>query len=354
MKLSPAEMRTVAGAAFALAGAFAPAHVQAQSYQASLPPYNKVVIVIEENQQEATIIGNRAAPYTNFLATHGALLTNSYGAEHPSQPNYLSLFSGSDQNSYSDNPIPAADLPFSGPNLGSELLHSGYSFVGYSEDLPYTGDNTSQFAAAPGDPPLTHDYARKHNPWANWQNDAFSANIENQGSNYLPSWTNEPFTPFAAISARGHFDALPTVSIVVPDQQHDDHGVTGGLSGNALFAAGDAWLQTNLSAYATWATTHNSLLIVTWDEDDYSSINKIPTIFYGAWVKPGRYPESQSWSFTSLINGDTEPSGAPQYTAVQGVNHWNVLRTVEDIFGLPHVGQSGKVQTITDIFEPGL
>ncbi|HEX5324284.1 MAG TPA: alkaline phosphatase family protein [Capsulimonadaceae bacterium] len=315
----------------------------------SLPAYDKIVIVIEENQQEVTIIGNPSAPYTNALAAGGALITNSYGCEHPSQPNYLDLFSGSDQNVYGDA-LPAT-FPFSVENLGAELLHHGLTFVGYSEDLPFAGDATDTTAAGPADPPGTADYARKHNPWANWQNDDFSANIDNQGSNYLPSWTNQPLTPFTAISMSHKFPVLPTVSIVVPNQQHDDHGVSGGLSGNALIAAGDTWLQQNIGAYANWAKTHNSLLIVTWDEDDFSASNRVPTIFYGAHVRPGQYPELNQVSFTSLINADNQPSGAPQYDAVQGINHWNVLRTVEDIYGLGHVGQSEKVQPITDLFK---
>ena len=45
--------------------------------------------------------------------------------------------------------------------------------------------------------------------------------------------------------------------------------------------------RTNISAYATWAKAHNSLLIVTWDEDDYTENNQIPTVFYGAHVRPG-------------------------------------------------------------------
>ena len=44
-------------------------------------------------------------------------------------------------------------------------------------------------------------------------------------------------------------------------------------------ASGDTWLAQNLSAYAEWAKTHNSLLIVTWDEDNFGSTNLIPHDF---------------------------------------------------------------------------
>ncbi len=315
----------------------------------ALPAYTKIVLVMEENQKYNTIIGNTSAPYTNFLARNGAVITQSYGSEHPSEPNYNDLFSGADQNIYDDG-VPAT-FPFSSENLGAQLLHHGLTFAGYSEDLPYAGDSTDVFAAAPGDPAGTEDYARKHNAWCNWQNDASPASIDNLGSNYLPSDTNQPLTPFTNISSAGQFQNLPTVSIIVPNQQHDDHGVSGGASGHQLIADGDKWLHDNLSAYAKWATSHNSLLVVTWDEDDYSSINRVATIFYGAHIKPGHYAEPLLKSYASTVNADGQPSGAPNYQPIHGITHWNVLRTIEDIYHLNYAGQVNKVTTITDIFK---
>lgn len=314
-----------------------------------LPAYDHVVIVMEENQQAITIKDNPSCPYSNWLFNHGAYITESWGVEHPSQPNYFDLFAGEDENQYADSLPASAPQPNSADNLGAELMHHGLSFAGYSEDLPSVGDNTDLFANDPADPAGTEDYARKHNPWCNWQNDAYYANIGNLGSNYLPSTVNQPFSTFATMT---DYSQLPTVSIIVPNQQHDDHGVAGGLSGDPLLAAGDTWLQNNLSAYAAWAKNHNSLLIVTWDEDDYTSINQIPTVFYGAKVKDGQFPEFGSLAYTSVINGVGQPSGAPIYRMVHGINHWSILRTVEDIYGTGYAGQSNKVTPVTDVFVP--
>jgi phosphatidylinositol-3-phosphatase len=74
-----------------------------------------------------------------------------------------------------------------------------------------------------------------------------------------------------------------------------------------------------------WAQTNNSLLIVTWDEDDNTSVNQIPTIFVGPMVKPGQYSEK--------------------------INHYNVLRTLEAIYGLPYAGQSQSVKTILGVWQ---
>jgi len=64
---------------------------------AQVPTPAHVVVVIEENHGYSQIIGSPQAPYINTLATQGALFTKSYALTHPSQPNYLGLFSGSTQ-----------------------------------------------------------------------------------------------------------------------------------------------------------------------------------------------------------------------------------------------------------------
>ena len=96
-----------------------------------------VVVVIEENHGYERIIGNPDAAFINELAARGALLTNSHGIQHPSQPNYLALFSGSTQGVTDDRPVPGT--PLNGPNLGAALIAKGYTFAGYSEGLPAIG-----------------------------------------------------------------------------------------------------------------------------------------------------------------------------------------------------------------------
>src|SRR5438093_9035376 len=70
---------------------------------APLPRPDHLVLLIEENRGYSQIIGSTSAPYINSLAQRGALMTNSFAIEHPSQPNYLDLFSGSNQGITSDS-----------------------------------------------------------------------------------------------------------------------------------------------------------------------------------------------------------------------------------------------------------
>ena len=247
-------------------------------------PPDHVVVVMEENHSFSSIIGSSSAPYINSLAQQGALFTQSFAIEHPSQPNYLDLFSGSNQG-VTDDSCPHT---FSGENLGSELTAASQTFTGFSEDLPSAGSTVCTSGA----------YARKHSPWINFTNVATSA--------------NQPFTSFPT-----DFTTLPTLSFVIPNLNDDMHDGT--------IAQGDTWLQQHIDAYVQFAQTHNSLLIVTWDEDDNSSSNQIPTIFVGPMVKQGQFSET--------------------------INHFNILRTLEDLYGLTHVGSAATATPISDVWK---
>jgi phosphatidylinositol-3-phosphatase len=62
-----------------------------------LPRPDHVLVVVMENKDPGEIIGNAAAPYLTGLARAGASFTDAHAETHPSQPNYLALFSGSTQ-----------------------------------------------------------------------------------------------------------------------------------------------------------------------------------------------------------------------------------------------------------------
>lgn len=248
-----------------------------------VPRPDHIVVVVMENRSYSEVIGNRSAPFINSLAGSGALFTQSFAITHPSEPNYLALFSGS-THGLSDDSCPHA---YPGSNLAAELLHAGSSFAGYAEGLPSAGYQGCSSGA----------YARKHVPWAD-----FPA---------LPASLSQPFTAFPS-----DYTQLPALSFVVPNLDHDMH--------NGTIAQGDQWLQRNLGSYAQWAAGHNSLLVLTWDEDDHSAHNQIPTIITGASVKPGRYSEH--------------------------VTHYRLLRTLQACEALPPIGHSANTTPITDIW----
>lgn len=260
--------------------------------QTPLPRPDHIVVVIEENHSLAQILDSPAAPYFNALIKTGALLTNAYGITHPSQPNYIALFAGSTEGVIAN----VCPLVLTVPNLRSTLAQVGRSFVGYSEDLPAVGSTDC----------IVGSYVRKHNPWVNWQASPL---------NQVPSTENRPFADFPT-----DFSSLPTLSIIVPNQQNDMHD---GKDPERIRRA-DEWLKAHLSRYVQWAETHNSLLIVTWDEDDGKSANHIPMMVVGPMVRQGHYDER--------------------------TDHYGLVRTITDMYGAQPIGLSRLAQPMTSIW----
>ncbi len=111
----------------------------------TLPLPAHIVIVMEENHSYSQIIKSPLAPYINSLAAEGASFTDSHAITHPSQPNYLALFSGSTQGVNSD----ACPQSFSVANLASEMIAANLTFTGYAEGLPSVGSeacNSGEYA----------------------------------------------------------------------------------------------------------------------------------------------------------------------------------------------------------------
>ncbi|MFE3204308.1 alkaline phosphatase family protein [Embleya sp. NPDC055664] len=254
---------------------------------ATTPAPDHIVVVMMENHAYGQIIGSGSAPFINSLANGGALLKASYGITHPSQPNYFAVFSGSTQGITGDS---CYQVGFShAANLASEVIAAGKTWGSYSESLPSEGSTTCS----------SGKYARKHVPWFGFDN--------------VPTSSAHTFGQFP-----GDYAKLPNVSFVIPNLCSDMHDC--GVS------TGDNWLKKNLGGYADWARTHNSVLVVTYDEDDKHSGNHIPTVLYGQPVKAG---SSTSTSY----------------------NHYDVLHTIEDLAGTgAHAGKSASAQYISGIW----
>ena len=270
---------------------------------AQLPLPSHIVILIEENYSYHDIIGSSYAPHINALCadTNAAVFTQAYALEHPSEPNYLDFFSGTNQGCTNDN-IPAGQ-PFTTTNLAAQLIAASKTFVTYSEDLPTVGYNGGTYTSGGA------NYVRKHNPVTNWMG---------TGTNQVPTTVNQPFTAFPASA---NYSTLPTVCYVVPNQDNDMHD---GFPPTNI-TTGDTWLYTHMDTLRQWALANNTLYIITFDEDDNLSGNNIPTIFYGPMVKGGTYTEH--------------------------IDLYSMLRTIEAIYGLGYAGNAATATTITDCWK---
>lgn len=247
------------------------------------PQYFEVVMM--ENQTYSNIIGNTAqAPYiNNTLVPQAAVMTQSYGVTHPSQPNYLAIFSGDTQGVIDDS----CGYMFSTENLAHELTVAGKTFGGYAEDIPsasYTGCTSGL-------------YAQKHVPWLDFTN---------AGTSYTRVYTGFPSNP-------------ENVTFIIPNLCDDMHNSNCGIS------SGDTWLSNNMPAIMNFNNANNGVLIITWDEDDSSGSNQIATLLIGPSVIPGQY--------------------------AQQINHYNVLRTVQDHEGVPCIANSCTATAISGIWK---
>jgi phosphatidylinositol-3-phosphatase len=333
------------------------------------------VIVVLENKSVRQIEGNEHAPYLNSLAQSGAYMVQanfaqtpygiiprgatSYLPARPSQPNYLFLFSGHDQGvrppwfqdgnspylgtaiydrsgnllarplphatvGIGNSLVPMAMRPFTTPNLGAAVINAGGTFGMFSESLPYPHyDGEFDLGGSDESPDL---YRRKHNPAINWINVAGKRLSMDKARFVLPVSVNLGFTNTHdpvdgrdyrgfAVDAQGKpigFDQLPLVSIVVPNDQHDAHSDS--------IAAADTWLKSHIKPYADWARTHNSLLVVTFDEDGATDAS------HGHADRTGRD------TIFTVFDGPSNRVIAGRYT--ERIDHLNVLATVLDRHGL--------------------
>jgi phosphatidylinositol-3-phosphatase len=281
------------------------------------------------------------APYITWLAMNGASLT-TFAFHHPSQPNYIEFFFGTNRLSGINDSCDGTstivdDCCFTAPTTTRSIIDSlGSSFAGYAEkwtpQVPINCcDGCDPWTPQCGCPAeVSDDFARRHCPWL----------VAPNGLQHARSFDDFPTTPAG-------FAALPPFTMVTPDLVNDMHSLPDGVQMPACVSqtpyltwAGDYWLNTKLSAYAQWALANNSLLVITFDENDDAGVegydegaglrppnNHIATILYGAGVQPGS-------------NG-----GNTVY------NHYDLQKTLLQMLGKKPVGNAVRASTITGIWK---
>jgi phosphatidylinositol-3-phosphatase len=237
--------------------------------------------------------------------------------------------------------FPNVSLPFATPNLGAALIKSGYSFASFSESLPYPSFNGKDAPAVSNG--ATDGYARRHNPGINWINfpaygktlsvekQAFalplSANLA-MVNTVDPDGTKYPGFGVDKNGFPSSFSQLPTVSLVVPDNQSNIH--TGSK------AVCDAWLTKYIKPYADWAAQNDSLLIVTTDEDGFTDAsNGISNIgLDGLITRLAAAKGSYMYGVDNIATLFFGPANRVRAGRMDTrVDHLNVLATILSMYG---------------------
>jgi phosphatidylinositol-3-phosphatase len=170
-------------------------------------------------------------------------------------------------------------------------------------------------------------YASKHNPFVNFTGtqDAIANMVDD--SRLATDLAN---------------NTLASYSLIVPDQCNDMHG-TGGCSNPNLIAAGDTYVGNTVKeimASKSWQEGRNAI-VITWDEDDFSDSGQPGTGCCGSTVGGGHVA-------TIVITNKTK---AP-ITDATPYNHYSLLRSMEDAFGLSCLAGACDVTPMTPLFHP--
>lgn len=261
-----------------------------------VPALNHVVVVVMENKSWAGVQGR---PYVSSLIANGAQPFLSFAVTHPSQPNYFALWAGSTLGVTNDN-CPAPGSPFSAENLGHACEAAGLTWRAYSENLPSPGATGCSYDGNAS----TGLYTRKHDPWT------YFTNLDHQNE--------RPYSDLA-LDLAAH--TLPNLAFIIPNNCHNSHN--SGTVGCTVID-GDTWLSNNLPQVIN-ALGPAGVLILTWDEDDGNSGNRILTIFVGPLVKTN-------------------------YVGTRNTTHYTTVRTITDALGLPAFGLSAAETPLTDIW----
>jgi phospholipase C len=337
--------------------------VAAKKPRAAAPAVHHVFVVNLENKgYDETFGPGSPAPYlSQTLRSQGMLLSQYYGTAHNSLPNYLAQISGQGPDSqtqgdcqvYSDfvqtgtvAPDQAVGngcvYPTNVKTVADQLEAQGLSWKGYMEDMgtpcrhpqPNTADDTQQ--AEVGD-----QYAARHNPFV-----------------YFKSITSSPSCAANVVDLselQGDLSSAataPNLTYITPNLCNDGHdspcvdGRPGGL------VTADEWLRTWIpKILASPAFQQDGLLVVTFDEADTDSPDGAD-----ACCGEGPGPNAPLPGIYGPGGGRTgavvvSPFVTPGSFNDTGYNHYSLLRTIENTFGLSPLGYAQDARGFgTDVY----
>jgi hypothetical protein len=268
------------------------------------PQPGRVAVMVLENRSWDQIAGNPSAPYLNRLLGRGAVATHYYAITHPSLPNYIALTTGGHQSVNTDCTSCRSDAP----SLATQLEAAHITWRAYFESIV----NPLSTRLVPGGA-----YDPHYNPFA------YTDGVRAPGP-------TADVTNFTTLRHDLRRKALPRFSWIAPNVWHDGHNVK--LSTVDRFAR-------RLVPKIVNALGPNGVLFVTWDEGKTSDTQ-------GA--------DGAGGGHVPLIAlGPAARAGTRVATAA---NHYALLRTIEDRFGLSRLGDAGDSSTpsLTGLLRPGI
>jgi hypothetical protein len=351
---------------------------------AGLKALRHVWVIELENQGYAQSFGTPSAdPYlARTLPRTGALLENYYAVGHSSAANYVAQISGQapDLGTQSDCPVwtPFPGDVVAGPyhqilgegcvypaaiqTLGNQLSAAGFSWAAYLQDMGDDPARDSTVGTARG-PACGHlatwafdrtHHAEKGDQYA-VRHDGFAFFRSVTGNNAFCDAHILSFQPLLA--DLGHVRTTPAFSLIVPnlcDDGHDSPCVTGAPGG---LTQADTFLSQWVPKIMAAPAYHDGgLIVITFDEgsDSAACCGEISGLSsaHPNLLAPGKNGPGGGRVGAVLLS----PLIRPGTVSTVDYNHYSLLRTVEDIFGLPHLGDAAMPQVRSfgsDVFGSG-
>jgi phosphatidylinositol-3-phosphatase len=261
------------------------------------PQFKHVYLIVLENEEYGSLVGSANAPFLNGLIAKYGLATNYFGISHPSQPNYLALFSGSTQGVTDDGIHDIAAT-----NLADQLEAAHKTWSVFAQDYPggcfagATQNGAGEGIGAAG------SYARKHDPAISFTD--ISSNP----------------TRCAWILNLAAFDpAAADFEFIVPNQCNDMHSCS--------IATGDAFLRTFVPRITSSPAFAGSVLFITTDE--------------------GTTNTNGGGQVATVV---VSPLGKSGFRSAVPYDHYSLLKTIEDSWGLPCLGQACSATDMAEFF----
>jgi hypothetical protein len=244
----------------------------------------RIAVILMENEEYGDIIGSPDTPYINQLARRYALALQMYGVSHPSLPNYLALTGGSTFGIDSD----CTDCSVNAWNVVDQLARKGISWRAYMEGLPHP-------CFQGGD---AGNYAKKHDPFMYYDDIARN-----------PARCSH-VVALAHLAADERASGLARFTWITPDLCHDMH--------DCSTSTGDHFLA-GLVPGLLRALGPRGLLFITWDEGS---------------TDDGCCKLAAGGHVATIVAGPEARVGARLRVPT---DHYSLLQTIEDIFGLPRL-----------------
>ncbi len=349
---------------FVLATFAAPlAHAADSPARPPMPRYDHIFVIVEENQGLADIVEKPFTPRLTALAHQYGLATQYYGVVHPSEGNYVAMLGGDtfgihDDDAYfckphqhdavcKDSDTPGfVDHTITQPSLADQLTAKNLTWKGYYESLPAPGakDVVWPLAGNPAHMPIAL-YASKHN-----------------GFNAFASGQSDPqrarhIVDFHQLDADLASGSMPNFAHIVPNQCNEMHGVKGENvpadctkeNEQGRIARGDAYagaLVDRILHSPVW-TQGNTAVVITFDEASHHIYPGDPTGCCA--YEPGSLANFGGGRIATIVIANHGPRGLQDPTPY---NHYSLLRTVEDAFGIDtHLRHAAEVMTMSPLFQ---